>query len=506
MGKSILFLSMVLVASLIFTTSCVSKEVQVTETFYETEYRTEYKTESYTTTEDVVVETVEGWDSLRPKTEWRTNWVYLIDSSSEFTNYHGYDISTQGEHSKSQIQVTFVMQPQLHKGIIYAVDLTDAYSDQSIPFSGLLFGKEPTQHSEGGQLFVPDEGCQIIDPQVLGDVKVWVDGFNAVMRNSARILGRLPVDKETTDYSITFDAKDVKDFAVVIGVKPENVPFNVKLNWSDDIVEQRTVTKEREVPYQVPVEVEKQRTVTKTEKVPFWEAMMAGETPSTTTEAPSASPEPVSTNTTLEAEPPASPDVTPEVEPTATSSTLLYEDDFSDPKSGAVEQSTPQGESYYKDGEFHGVLNLWDWSSWQYRRNAGRFKDFIIEEDIRLVSGPKNSSYGLIFRGQDDDNFYRFLVSENGNYVVGARINGQWVDMPRWMMSEYVEKGYSTNHLKVVCKGTQIEVYVNGHHLTTVEDDSFADGYIGGIIYTPEPGAHVAFDNLKVYSLAPETQ
>ena len=300
----------------------------------------------------------------------------------------------------------------------------------------------------------------------------------------------------------SFDAEGVEIFAIIVRTwRPflSESPFflcGATLVWSDDIVEQRTVTKERQVPYQVPFEVEKQRTVIKIKKVPIWEALLTEETPSTTPAAPPTSPEPVSTNTTLEAEPTV---------PTVPPSNLLYEDDFSDPKSGAVEQSSAQGESYYKDGEFHGVLNMRDWSSWQYRRNAGRFKDFIIEEDIRLVSGPKDSSYGLIFRCQDDDNFYRFLVSADGSYVVGARLDGKWVDMPRWMMSEYVEKGYSTNHLKVVCKGDQIEVYVNGHYLTAVVDDSFADGYIGGIISTVEPGAHVVFDNLKVYSLVPET-
>lgn len=102
---------------------------------------------------------------------------------------------------------------------------------------------------------------------------------------------------------------------------------------------------------------------------------------------------------------------------------------------------------------------------------------------------------------QDDDNFYRFLVSPNGSYVIGARLDGKWIDMPRWMMSEYIEKGYNANHLKVICKGNQIEVYVNGHYLTSVVDDSFADGYIGGMIGTVEPGAYVAFDNLKVYGI-----
>lgn len=48
---------------------------------------------------------------------------------------------------------------------------------------------------------------------------------------------------------------------------------SVALVWLDDIIEQRAVTKERQVPYDVPVQVEKQRSVMQAEKVPFWEAI-----------------------------------------------------------------------------------------------------------------------------------------------------------------------------------------------------------------------------------------
>ncbi|GAG12269.1 unnamed protein product [marine sediment metagenome] len=60
---------------------------------------------------------------------------------------------------------------------------------------------------------------------------------------------------------------------------------------------------------------------------------------------------------------------------------------------------------------------------------------------------------------------------------------------------------YRINHLKVVCKGSQIEVYVNGHHLTTATDDSFTEGYVGMIVEAPLPNSDVAFYNFKVNSL-----
>ena len=67
-----LSLLLVLVISLVFTVSCVTKEVPVTETYYETEYKTEYKTEMYTEVENVVVSTSERRIFLEPVRKWQT--------------------------------------------------------------------------------------------------------------------------------------------------------------------------------------------------------------------------------------------------------------------------------------------------------------------------------------------------------------------------------------------------------------------------------------------------
>jgi len=190
----------------------------------------------------------------------------------------------------------------------------------------------------------------------------------------------------------------------------------------------------------------------------------------------------------------------PEAELTTLSPKLLYEGDFSNPNSGWTQASGKEAESYCRDGEFHSLVKMQDWSAWQYNQDAGPFKDFIMEADARLVSGPKGSAYGLIFRFQGNDNFYYFQVSEDGRYRIGKFLNRVWSDLHSWTKSAFIETGNSTNHLKVACKGSQIEVYANGHHLTTVVDDYFW-GYVGAIVSTTEPTAHVAFDNLKVYSL-----
>jgi len=176
---------------------------------------------------------------------------------------------------------------------------------------------------------------------------------------------------------------------------------------------------------------------------------------------------------------------------------LLYEDDFSDPSSGWPTPSSEVYEGYYEDGEYH-ILAKESCAAWIWR-GVGPFTDFALEVDARQISGPDQGGYGLVFRFKDSENFYRFLVSEDSYYLVGTRTNGTWIRLQSKTKSAFIKEG--TNHLKVVCQGSQLEVYVNGHHLTTITDNSFTGGNVGMIMDTPEANTRVAFDNIRVYSL-----
>ena len=181
---------------------------------------------------------------------------------------------------------------------------------------------------------------------------------------------------------------------------------------------------------------------------------------------------------------------------------LLYEDDFSNPHTGWISESTEEVESDYEDSEYHILVKERDWWYFVWNQRAGQFTDFTLEIDARLISGPTVSSCGLVFRIAEDGNTcYRFLVSADGYYAVGILLNDTWIDLQPWTKSAVINQVNSTNHLKVVCQGSQIEVYVNGQHLTSITDNSFAEGYVGVIVDTTEPTSHVAFDNIRVYRL-----
>ncbi len=196
---------------------------------------------------------------------------------------------------------------------------------------------------------------------------------------------------------------------------------------------------------------------------------------------------------------------TPSPSPTPTSTTLpiLFEDDFSDPGSGWYVSSDERQEKAYEDGEYSLLSKLPNTIVWQWiPRPTWIEGDFTVEVDIRRLSTDKGHSGGIAFRYQDNDNYYIYEVRSGDNqYRLLKQLRNKWITLKGWTYSGYINTGVNTNHLKVACSGTQIEIYVNGHKLGTFNDSSFISGKI--LLTTDAleiPGSHYHFDNFKLYA------
>jgi hypothetical protein len=241
--------------SLVLTTSCVTKEYTTTETYYETQYKTEYKTESYTETENVAVSTNEGKKYLDPVVQWNDRLSFGETGNIDETSYYGYSLIDYDfnplEHSKVQIKITISGLAQQQKGTIVVYNLTSVGQIPPMPtwVAGQGFGWLPTRSYL--QWFEEELRPRLLAAPILAESHTGVGG---------------------EDY-IIFDAKGLTDFAIFTNTYNSRPISFIELTWSDDIVVQKPVTKERQIPYQVPVQVQKQRTVIKTKTVPIWEAL-----------------------------------------------------------------------------------------------------------------------------------------------------------------------------------------------------------------------------------------
>jgi len=179
--------------------------------------------------------------------------------------------------------------------------------------------------------------------------------------------------------------------------------------------------------------------------------------------------------------------------------TLIYSDDFNDSETGWGEVFEPDTVRQYGGSQYHIIakeINTFTWSK------SGRdFTDFVLEVDATQDEGPSNNSYGVLFRGEDDEHFYRFGISGDGFYFLDKFAGDEWVAITDWTESPYLNRGQARNHLKVTCAGSKITLHVNDQHLATVTDDSYDHGDIGLFAVSfAEPNVHITFDNLKVWA------
>jgi hypothetical protein len=232
----------------LFVTSCVTREIPTVETYYETEYRTEYRTETYTETVDAVIKSKQGKKYLSPKIKWYTNLISSGFEGSGGTYYYGYQLDASG-HSNAQVEIRISPGAQAQKGLVRVYDLTGI---GQIP-------PRPTPFKEWYMGLYPEE-------------LNWLNKFNYTL-STARLLGEVRTGVGMDDY-IVFDADGIREFGIFTTTWNSYSISSVRLSWVDEIIGKTTVTRERQVPYQVPYQAEKQRTVTKTQKVPLWDVIL----------------------------------------------------------------------------------------------------------------------------------------------------------------------------------------------------------------------------------------
>ncbi len=175
---------------------------------------------------------------------------------------------------------------------------------------------------------------------------------------------------------------------------------------------------------------------------------------------------------------------------------LLF-DDFGDPDSGWTPRSDDTGSRGYRDGVYFITLSTSNWMWWD--RAGYIFDDFSFQVDAQQISGYEGNDYGVVFRLVDIDNYYRFSISGSGYFSLFKQEKGEWITIVEWRQSAHINPGGELNRLKVVCQGNRITLYVNDQQMTSVVDDSFAQGDIGLFAGTyDQPNNEVTFDNLWV--------
>jgi len=188
----------------------------------------------------------------------------------------------------------------------------------------------------------------------------------------------------------------------------------------------------------------------------------------------------------------------PTITPTSTMENLAgpgfqaFGDDFSDPTSGWPIQESGSNQIRYKNNQYQMIVGdpyiKW-YGSYQYNISNGSVQTTAI-----VLQDQPQAYYGVIFRYQDEGNFYYFEISSNGNYLIGRWLNG---------VHSFLKQGTNNSAIKSTGENfifasfvlDELSVSVNSVLIDTVYDNNINEGFVGLSASTGEFGGfEVSFD------------
>jgi hypothetical protein len=108
---------------------------------------------------------------------------------------------------------------------------------------------------------------------------------------------------------------------------------------------------------------------------------------------------------------------------------------------------------------------------------------------------------GLVFWAKDYDEYYAVLINAEGWFAVQRHVANRYLLPVAWRQSEAIKKGEGAeNQVKVVCKGDQATIAINGKEVISLHGQPPQGGSLIGLKVAsgPEGANSVGFGNLQV--------
>jgi hypothetical protein len=179
---------------------------------------------------------------------------------------------------------------------------------------------------------------------------------------------------------------------------------------------------------------------------------------------------------------------------------MAYQDDFSDPSSGWDDAFDRYTTKQYGNNKYYIEVTTSNLVAWGLANRD--VSDFRLEVDAAQEAGPSNNGYGVLFRFQDRNNFYRFDISGDGFFLLSKFHNGEWVTLVPWTASSAINVGEAANNrLGVEAIGSRIRIYANEKLLADIKDNTFTHGNFGFFASTfSDPNLTISYDDIKLWT------
>jgi hypothetical protein len=190
-------------------------------------------------------------------------------------------------------------------------------------------------------------------------------------------------------------------------------------------------------------------------------------------------------------------DVTPlatiQIEPAV----VLFEDDFESASDSVFNQTSDESSSFsVEDGVYVQTVHEPNYFVWSFARES--FDDAVVEVDATL-DGPEGGAAAILFRYQDENNFYIWRVYGDGTYSLQRYVDDELAELIAPTEASAINGSGETNRLRVETVGNRIRLFVNDELIGSTSDSSFSDGDLAlGVSAEDSPEVTVRYDNLAV--------
>jgi hypothetical protein len=127
------------------------------------------------------------------------------------------------------------------------------------------------------------------------------------------------------------------------------------------------------------------------------------------------------------------------------------------------------------------------------------FSNFVFQVQMTILSG---NGGGITFRDDLQYHFYSFIIMNNGSYELYKFSNDQPTRYLLSGTSPAIKTGLrQVNLIAVIAHGKTLDFYVNNRHVTSVNDGSYSQGYMGVCVSSVNSSTEATFNNAKVWKL-----
>ena len=126
------------------------------------------------------------------------------------------------------------------------------------------------------------------------------------------------------------------------------------------------------------------------------------------------------------------------------------------------------------------------------RSDRQSLTDFYLSVDIQQIEGSDTADYGVIFREDDDANFYYFGISDQGAYVLYVYFE-EWDTLINWTDTNLIRPG-KVNRITVIGQGSRFTFFINDQFLTEITDDTIPEGITALAVELADENEYAVFE------------